>query len=137
MADDEQLQRNKDFVRAHFEEFVNRKNSAVFLQNSTADFYDHDLYDPGGPQGRPTDADGDVAMMEGLYRRYPDVHVTIEDMVAEGDKVVCRNTWRGTDSQTGRRMEFHGIVLWRLEGGKLAERWAPVTSPAEVDPSTP
>ncbi len=132
MTTEEQLEHNKQFVRAHFEEFVNRKNAAVILQNMTPDFYDHD-----GPGGQPTDAAGDQAMMEAMYRKYPDIQVTIEDMTAEGDKVVCRNVWRGTDVQTGKPMEFHGFVLWRLAGGKIAERWATVTAPREIGPSTP
>lgn len=95
----------------------------------TPDFYDHD-----GPGGNPTDVAGDQAMMEAMYRKYLDIQITIEDIVADGDKVVCRNTWRGTDAQTGKAMMFHGFVLWRLEGGKIAERWATVTAPTEVIP---
>jgi predicted ester cyclase len=68
--------------------------------------------------------------MVGLYGAMPDLHLTIEEMVAEGDKVVCRNTWRWTDP-SGKKMQFHGFVLWRFEGDKIAERWATVTPPAE------
>ncbi len=127
MTSEEQLEANKQFVRAHFEEFVNQKNSSVILQNMTPDFYDHD-----GAGGHPTDLAGDQAMMEAMYRKYPDIQVKIEEMIAEGDRVVCRNTWRGTDAQTGQPMEFHGFVLWRLRDGRIAERWATVTAPAEV-----
>src|SRR5215471_7185911 len=115
----------KEFVRNHFEEFVNRRNAAVIHKNMAPDFYDHD-----GPGEKPADLAGDEQMMVGLYRAMPDLHLTIEDMVAEGDKVVCRNTWRWTD-QSGKKMQFHGFVLWRFDGGKIAERWATVTPPAE------
>jgi len=116
----------KDFVRAHFEEFVNNRNAAVIHQNTTPDFYDHD-----GPSGRPIDRTGDEQMMLGLYRAMPDLHLTIEDMIAEGDKVVCRNIWRFTDP-SGKKMQFHGFVLWRFEGGKIAERWATVSPPSDT-----
>ncbi len=116
----------KAFVRRHFEDFVNNRNAAVIHQNMTPDFFDHD-----GPGGRPTDADGDEKMMEAMYALMPGLRVTVEDSIAEGDKVMCRNVWRWTDAQTGKPMEFHGFVLWRLEGGKIAERWATVTPPAE------
>ena len=116
----------KVFVRRHFEDFVNNRNAAVIHQNMTPDFYDHD-----GPGGKPTNADGDEKMMEAMYARMPGLRVTVEDSIAEGDKVMCRNVWRWTDAQTGTPMEFHGFVLWRLEGGKIAERWATVTPPAE------
>jgi len=115
----------KQFVRDHFENFVNRRKAAVIRQNMTPDFYDHD-----GPGGKPTDASGDEQMMLAMYKAMPDLHVTIEDMIAEGDKVMCRNVWRWKDSTSGSRMEFHGFVLWRFEGRKIAERWATVTPPA-------
>jgi predicted ester cyclase len=50
-------------------------------------------------------------------------------MIAEGDKVMCRNVWRWTDSASGRKMQFRGFVLWRFEGDRIAERWATVTPP--------
>jgi ketosteroid isomerase-like protein len=59
--------------------------------------------------------------------------VTIEDIVAEGDRVVVRNTWRATDKQAGQKIEFGGIVIWRIREGKLAERWAYLQAPHPVD----
>jgi len=80
------LDQMKRFVRDHFEEFVNRRNAAVIRKNMTADFYNHD-----GPGGRPTGAHGDEQMMIGMHKAMPDLRLTIEDMIAEGDKVMCRN----------------------------------------------
>ena len=116
----------KVFVRAHFEDFVNKRNAAVIRRNMTLDFYDHN-----GPGNKPTDIKGDEDMMRGMYEAMPDLKLSIEDMIAEGDKVMCRNIWRWTDSKTSKKMEFHGFVLWRFEGERIAERWATVTQPAE------
>jgi hypothetical protein len=73
----------KHFVRSHFEDFVNERNAAVIRNNMTPDFYDHD-----GPGGKPTDLTGDEQMMVGMYKAMPDLHLSIEDMIAEVDKVV-------------------------------------------------
>jgi predicted ester cyclase len=116
----------KEVVKAHFDEFVNKRNAAVIRANMTPDFVDHD-----GPGKRPTGMDGDERMMKAMYTAMPDLRVAIEDVVAEGDRVVCRNTWRWTDPGTGKRMECHGFVMWRFEGEKIAERWATVTPPEE------
>jgi predicted ester cyclase len=97
----------------------------VIRKNMTADFYDHD-----GAGGKPTDLAGDEQMMVSMYKMMPDLQVTIEDMVAEGDKVACRNIWRWTHA-SAKKMQFHGFVLWRFEGDKIAERWATVTAPSE------
>jgi predicted ester cyclase len=116
----------KELVKAHFEDFVNRRNAAVIRKNMTPDFYDHD-----GPGGRPTGVDGDEQMMLNMYKALPELHISVEEMIAEGDKVVCRNIWRWMDASSGKPMYFQGFVLWRFEGDKIAERWATVTPPAE------
>jgi predicted ester cyclase len=117
----------KGLVLRHFEDFVNNQKAEVIRHNMTANFLDHD-----GPGGKPTSVQGDEEMMRSLYAMFPDLHITIDDMVAEGDKVVCRNRWQGVNAKTERRMEFHGFVEWRFEGDKIAERWATVTAPAEI-----
>lgn len=116
----------KRFVKQHFDEFVNKRNAAVIRANMSPDFLDHD-----GPGGKSTDIDGDEKMMIAMYKTMPDLRIHVEEMIAEGDKVVCRNVWRWTDVSSGKPMQFHGFVLWRFEGGKIAERWATVTQPAD------
>jgi predicted ester cyclase len=123
------LDQMKKFVRDHFEDFVNRRNAAVIRKNMTPDFYDHD-----GPGGKPAGVEGDEQMMIAMYKSMPDLRLTIEDMIAEGDKVMCRNIWRWTDTASGQKMQFHGFVLWRFEGDKIAERWATVTPPVKETP---
>ena len=120
------LDQMKQFVKNHFEDFVNRRNAAVIRKNMTSDFYDHDA-----PGGKPTGVDGDEQMMIAMYKGMPDLHLAIEDIIAEGDKVVSRNIWRWTEPTSGRKMQFHGFVLWRFEGDRIAERWATVTQPVE------
>lgn len=127
MSTEQTLEQNKAFIRNHFEEFVNRKNSMVAYQNFAPDFVDHD--EPYGESVGPEPA---KQMMERVYIQYPDLHVTVEDAIAEADKVMVRNVWRGTDSATGKRIEFKGFVLWRLADGKIVERWATITPPTEV-----
>lgn len=116
----------KQKVRDHFEDFVNRRKPEVIRTNMSPDFFDHD-----GPGGRPTGVEGDEKMMCAMYDAMPDLSLTIEEMVAERDKVVCRNVWRWTEKSTGKKMQFHGFVMWRFEGEKIAERWATVTASAE------
>ena len=87
-----------------------------------SDFVDHE-----GPNVEPIGVEEDKARMTGLAARFPDLHVDLRDVIAEDDKVVVRGIWTGTDSKTGKRMEFHGFVLWRIENGRFAERWATAT----------
>jgi predicted ester cyclase len=119
-------QQMKEFVRNHFEDFVNNRKADVIRKNMAPDFYDHN-----GPGNKPTDVKGDEDMMLGMYKAMPDLRLTILHLVADGDRVVCQNVWRRTDHQTGKAMEFHGFVMWRFEGDRIAERWATVTAPSE------
>ena len=128
MSTEQTLEQNKAFIQNHFEEFVNRKNSAIAYQNFALDFLDHD-----GPYGESVGPEPAKQMMEAVYVKYPDLHVTVEDSIAEADKVMVRNVWRATDSSTGKKIEFKGFVLWRLAAGKIAERWATITPPKEID----
>jgi predicted ester cyclase len=121
----------KQFVIQHFEDFVNKRKAEVIRHNMTPDFYDHD-----GPGGKPAGVEGDEQMMLRMYQTMPDLRIKIEDILAEGDKVVCRNVWHWTDPGSGKRMQFHGFVQWRFEGNKIAERWATVTPPGEGEPWT-
>jgi steroid delta-isomerase-like uncharacterized protein len=62
---------------------------------------------------------------------FPDLNVTVEDVIAEGDKAVTLWTIRGTHQgeieelgpPTGRQVEFQGLTLHRIEGGKIIEEW--------------
>jgi predicted ester cyclase len=124
MATELTLEQMKALVRKHFDDFVNNRKAEVIRVNMTPDFYDHD-----GPDGKSVGVAEDERMMRQMYALMPDIQITIEDMVAEGDKVVCRNIWRWNDAASGTPMEFHGFVLWRFEGDKIAERWATTTTP--------
>jgi predicted ester cyclase len=118
------LEQNKTFIRNHFKEIVNRKNSAIAYQNFAPNFVDHEE-----PFVGLVSPELVKQTIEKAYVKYPDLHVTVEDAIAESDKVMVRCLWCGTDSSTGKKVEFKGFVLWRLADGKLAERWATITPP--------
>jgi len=122
------LEEMKAFVQRHFEDFVNRRKSDVALTNFSDGFLDHD--EAGGPVVGPLAA---KTMMESAYRLWPDLHVSVEDILAEGDKVMVRNRWSATNQSTGRRIQFKGFVLWRFANRKIVERWATLTSPEEIN----
>ena len=80
----------------------------------------------------------------------PDANVTVEDEIAEGDKVVQRFTMRGTHQgqteefgpPTGRKIELKGMTISRIEGGKIVEEWqsyanASMTEKLGLAPATP
>jgi predicted ester cyclase len=66
----------------------------------------------------------------GFFAAFPDLQTTIEDLIAEGDKVAIRQTWRGTRNgnflgipPTGEQVTFTSTEFYRVAGGELAEEW--------------
>jgi steroid delta-isomerase-like uncharacterized protein len=120
---------NKASVRRAFEEGWNQGNVAVFDELNAPDFIYHD---PGAPQVH-TREDFKRWATEG-HRVYPDLHLTIEDLIAEGDLVVARWTFRGTNTgdivtpmpmpATGKQVTSSGITILRFAGGKVVEAWS-------------
>jgi len=118
--------KNKEFVIRHFEA-LNRRDIQGLLTNMLPDLYDHEL--DGDHQH---DIEEGAKRLQGLMRRIPDLSVEIRDVTSEENTVVVRGVWSGTEAETGKKLEFHGFVQWRIRDGKLAERWATVTPLAEV-----
>jgi steroid delta-isomerase-like uncharacterized protein len=74
-----------------------------------------------------------------LLRAYPDLHITIEDLIEEGDKVVSRNTVTGTHQgqhmgipPTGKSVTYNEIFIARFAGGRIAETWGVVDVLAQM-----
>ncbi len=114
------------FIRDHFEEFVNKGNVQIGRVNFAPNFVDHGA---DVPAGMPPGPDGAIQYVAAALQRFPDLHVHIEDMIAEDDKVVVRNRWTTTDPASDQKIEFRGIVIWRIADRKIAERWAYLEAP--------
>jgi predicted SnoaL-like aldol condensation-catalyzing enzyme len=112
---------SREFIRNHFEEFVNRKNVEIGNMNFAPHFVGHGA---DVPPGTPPGPAGAIQYVAGALKRFPDLHVQIEDLIAEDNKVAVRNRWTATDSQTGKKLEFRGFVIWRIAARQIAERWA-------------
>jgi len=122
-------EQNKLLVRRAVEDIWNGGNFAVVdglvagdivIHGSTPD---HDIHGP----------DGIRQFYGGLREAFPDISFTIEDQVAEGDRVVTRWTARATHKgafegipPTGKQVRLHGIDIDRIVNGKVVECW-PVT----------
>jgi predicted ester cyclase len=118
---------NKALCRRFFQEFWIQKNLAVADELLAANFVD---YTPGSPPGLPPGPEGHKQFGLLYFTAFPDIRATIEDMVAEGDKVVIRWKVQGTNTgsmfgmpATNRSATFTGITINRIEGSRIAEQW--------------
>ena len=119
---------NKALARRNVEEIWNQGNLSVIdeLVAPNATFHD-----PSVPGGKFTGPEG-VRQFVQIYRgAFPDVRLTIEDLIAEGDKVVSRWTAIGTHkgelmgiAPTGKPTTVTGCDIAQYQNGKLVEAWA-------------
>jgi steroid delta-isomerase-like uncharacterized protein len=118
---------NKTVVRRLFEEVWNKGKLNV-LDEITAK--DHVSSGPGSLPGLPTGPEGSKQFVTVYRNAFPDVHFTIDEQLADGDKVVTRWTADGTHQgelqglpATGKSSTVTGININRIENGKIAESW--------------
>lgn len=117
---------NKALVLRWFAE-LDRRNLAIIDELLPVDYIDHNPPLPDMPPGR----EGVWRASEALAAAFPDAVHTIEDQMAEGDKVMTRLTVRATFvgemlgfQPTGKIVEVSGIAVHRVVAGQLVEHWA-------------
>lgn len=117
-------EQNKTLVRRGIEEVYNRGNLAVVDEVAARDFVIHlPSEEIHGPEGAKQ-------YVAALRSAFPDLHIAIEDQIAEGDKVVTRWTASATHTgafqgipPTGKRGSMTGIDIDRIADGKVVECW--------------
>ena len=116
---------NKADVRRFIDEILVKKNIAAIDEHLSPDYVEHDEM-PGVGPGREG-----LKQMLGMYLgAFPDLMVHVEDIIAEGDKVVVRVRTTGTHSgdfmgiaATGKKVDFGEMHMVSLSGGKMVEHW--------------
>ena len=119
-------EQNKAMARQMIEEIFSRGDLSRVDEYLAPDFVEREELPPGLPGGR----EGVKQLTAILRSAFPDFKATIDDLVAEGDKVVIRQTWRGTHRSefmgvppTGKSVSFGVIDILRIAGGKVVEHW--------------
>ena len=120
---------NKAAVQHMGEEAFNKGNLDVLDELVAQDVVDHDPA-PGQPPGR----EGIKQFVSELRTAFPDLQLALDELIAEGDKVVVRWTMRGTHlgelrggiAPTGKAFTVTGTTTNRVAGGQVAEAWGNV-----------
>jgi steroid delta-isomerase-like uncharacterized protein len=119
-------EQNKALVRQMVEEIFSRGNIGRADEFLAPDFVEHEELPPGVPSGR----EGVKQLATMLRSAFPDLEATVDDVIAEGDRVVIRQTWSGTHKgefmgipPTGKSVSIGVIDVIRVAGGKFVEHW--------------
>lgn len=119
-------QQNKTLAKRLYTQVWKEGNRDIIDEVLAEDYDHHNL-----PEGLPAGREG-FKQFTGMYlRAFPNPDVEVEDMIAEGDKVVVRWTARATHrgefmdiSPTNKRVEMTGIDILRFSDGKIVESWS-------------
>jgi len=113
---------NRLLIRRYYEELWNRWDFAL-----AGELVGEDVSFRGSLGVEVRGREGFVGYMRSVARAFPDFHNTVEELVAEGDRVVARLTYRGTHGgplfdlpPTGRAVSYAGMALFRIAGGRIA-----------------
>lgn len=114
---------NKDAYRRFMDQAFNKQQFDRIAEYIAADMVEHT---PGLSSGA-VGVRSDIEMFVGAF---PDMQVTVEDLIAEGDKVAARYVWTGTHQgifanieATGKTVHVRGLDIWRMQDGKCVEHW--------------
>ena len=116
---------NKALIARAYDQVFNSGNIDALGEIASPDIVDHSAL-PGSPPG----LDGAKQAIEMFLTAFPDLKMTVEDMIAEGDKVAVRLTMSGTHKgdfmgipATGKEISVSGMDFHRIAGGKVVEHW--------------
>jgi steroid delta-isomerase-like uncharacterized protein len=116
---------NKFLARRFVEDVINGNNLAVVDELFAPGFEVRDAVFPV-----PPGPDGVKQVFVGARDAFPDLHETIEDLIAEDDRVMVRWSSRGTHqgpfagiAPTGKPFVWRGVFILRVAGGKFVEMW--------------
>jgi predicted ester cyclase len=116
---------NVALFRQFVDELINNRNVGVIDTMVAEDFVEH-----GGLPGFPEGRDGLKQLFSAVLGGFPDLQAQVEDSIAQGDKVMLRMTWRGTQTRpflflppSDKEATFGVIDIVRVVDGKLAEHW--------------
>ena len=115
---------NKALIRRVFDEAFHQKDFAIIDEIFSPTFAD--LSTPNQLQG----PQGVKHYFTTIHAAFPDIHVSIEDLIAEGSKVAVRTIWQGTHTgvyesipPTGKQVMRSMIQIFTIENGKIQEEW--------------
>ena len=119
------VENNKALIRRLYDEVFAKWNFGVVDDLVGPEFVGHEM-----PPGTPPGPVGFKQFSGWLRSAFPDLRYVVEDVIAEGDKVVVRWTWHCTHRgdfmgvpPTGKQATVSGMAIYRLAGGKCVERW--------------
>jgi steroid delta-isomerase-like uncharacterized protein len=116
--------KNKEIIRKIFEDGMNNRNFSVFEEYVSPQYVNYGI--PGHQPG----IEGFKEIIKQFTDAFPDMKITQDEIVADGDSVATRGSWTGTNKgsfmgmpATGKQVNVQYMDFWKLKDGKCVENW--------------
>jgi predicted SnoaL-like aldol condensation-catalyzing enzyme len=113
------IEENKQLISRLFAEVFNGRDLGIIDELYDTNIVDHSAFPDQAP-GRT----GIEAAISGFFDSFDSLKIEVDDLIAEGDKVVTRETWSVVEASSKNRLTGSVIHIFRIRDGKITEEWS-------------
>jgi ketosteroid isomerase-like protein len=113
------VEQNKQLILRLFGEVFNGQAFAVIDELYQKNMTDHSAF-PDQPPG----VEGIRSAIKGFFDAFDDIKISVEDVIAEDDRVVTRELWQVKDKESGKAAQGTVIHIFRIRDGKISDEWS-------------
>ena len=118
--DDKVVQeKNKSIIKSVYTEVINKRNVAVIDE-----FFDKKTVDHGAWEGQAPGIEGLKKSVNEFLAMFPDLHVTVDNMIAAGDMIATKDSWKGTHAASKKAVTGETMHVFRIVNGKITDEWS-------------
>ena len=111
--------KNKNIVMAVFTELINNCNVSAIDE-----LYDQKMVDHGAWEGQAPGIEGFRKSVKDFIAMFPDLQVTVDNMIVAGDMVATKDSWKGTHAATKKVVTGETMHVFRIVDGKITDEWS-------------
>ena len=111
--------KNEELILKLYQEVINQRNLSYFDRAYVPNAIDHSAW-----EGQAPGTAGIKEAVKGMLETFSDIKVTVEDIIAEGDKVATREVWKGTKKTTGKSGSGSVMHIFWTKDGRVTEEWS-------------
>ena len=117
----------KNIIKSFYSEIINKGNLSIINTIMSESFIDHNI-----PPEAPNGIEGFIQFLRMVSTAFPDIQVTVQELIAENNMVVSRLSITGTQTgilmgkiaPTNKKAVWTGIDIFKIENGKITDRWS-------------
>ena len=118
--DDKAVQeKNKNIIKSVFTELINKRNTGAIDE-----LYDQKMVDHGAWEDQAPGIEGFKKSVKDFIEMFPDLRVTVDNMIVAGDMVATKDSWKGTHAATKKVVTGNTMHVFRIVNGKITDEWS-------------